>query len=84
LESLSKEDALQVMSLHKTRRLAVVDLDRRLVGVLALDDVLELLSDEYDQITQIVTQRRERPPLLSSRAPCGGTRQRSALAPLDW
>lgn len=53
------EDALARMAGVPARRLVVVDDADRLVGVLALDDVLELLVEEADAIGRLL--RRERP-----------------------
>jgi CBS domain-containing protein len=56
-ESTSIESALSRMAGTHTRRLAVVDDDERLVGILALDDVLELLAEELTTIGKLVRQR---------------------------
>lgn len=45
-ESTPIEDALSAMAASGVRRLPVVDEDDRVVGILALDDVLELLGEE--------------------------------------
>jgi Mg/Co/Ni transporter MgtE len=39
------------------RRLAVVDDDERLVGILALDDVLELLAEELTTVGKLLQQK---------------------------
>jgi CBS domain-containing protein len=54
------EDALQRMAGISARRLVVTDDDGRLVGILALDDVLELLVEEAESIGRLL---RRRPPL---------------------
>jgi CBS domain-containing protein len=56
-ESTPIEDALSRMSGAGARRLAVVDDDDRLVGILALDDVVELLSEELTTIGRLLGRR---------------------------
>jgi CBS domain-containing protein len=56
-ESTPIESALSRMTSVRARRLAVVDDEERLVGVLALDDVLELLAEEVATIGKLLGQR---------------------------
>ncbi len=49
-EATSIEDALALMRTEKCRRLPVVAKDGKLVGVITLDDILELLSEEFGTI----------------------------------
>ena len=58
-ESTPIESALARMAGVHARRLAVVDDEERLVGILALDDVLELLSEEAATIGRLLAQRAE-------------------------
>lgn len=60
-ESTAIEDALSRMTGADARRLAVVDDDQQLVGLLALDDVLELLTEEFTTIGRLLGQRPSRP-----------------------
>lgn len=53
-ESTAIEDALSLMASGGNRRLAVVDADERLVGIVALDDVLDLLTEEAVTIGRIL------------------------------
>lgn len=53
-EATPIEDALQRMADLGTRRLLVVDREGMLVGILALDDVLELLGEEIVSIGRLV------------------------------
>jgi CBS domain-containing protein len=55
-ESTPIEVALDRMAGIHTRRLAVVDDDERLVGILAMDDVLELLLEEAESIGKILAK----------------------------
>lgn len=56
-ETTSIEDALTRMSAKVVRRVAVTDPDGRLAGVLALDDVLELLAEENAVVGRILSGR---------------------------
>jgi CBS domain-containing protein len=59
-ESTPIESALARMAGVHARRLAVVDDEERLVGILALDDVLELLAEEAATIGRLLARRAER------------------------
>jgi CBS domain-containing protein len=61
-ESTPIETALSRMAGIHARRLAVVDDEQRLVGILALDDVLELLAEESATIGRLVGERAGRRP----------------------
>ena len=53
-------DALDAMRTQGVRRVPVVDAERRLVGILALDDVLQLLSVQLGTLADITSgQRRQ-------------------------
>jgi CBS domain-containing protein len=56
-ESTPIETALARMAGADARRLVVVDDDERLVGILALDDVLELLAEELTSVGKLLRQR---------------------------
>jgi CBS domain-containing protein len=51
------EDALSAMARDGVRRLVVVDRRGRLAGLLALDDVLELLAEETATIGKLLARR---------------------------
>ena len=57
------ESALAAMREGPCRRLLVVDKNNKLVGLLSLDDVLDLLSEEFEQIGELL--RRESPARLA-------------------
>jgi CBS domain-containing protein len=59
-ESTPIENALGRMLGTHARRLVVVDDGERLVGILALDDVLELLAEELTTIGKLLGQRASR------------------------
>lgn len=63
-ETAPIEDALRCMRDLAVRRLPVVDADGRLVGIVTMDDVLELLSEELESLGRIVGGMR-----TGSRAP---------------
>ncbi|MCB9898161.1 MAG: CBS domain-containing protein [Planctomycetes bacterium] len=54
------EDALAVMRAHGMRRLPVVDRAGALVGVVSLDDVVELLADEFDDVRRLLDKTSPR------------------------
>jgi CBS domain-containing protein len=56
-ESTPIETALARMASVHARRLVVVDDEERLVGILALDDVLELLAEELTSVGKLLRQR---------------------------
>jgi len=56
-ESTPIEAALTRMADARLRRLVVVDEKERLVGILALDDVLELLAEEAATIGRMLSRR---------------------------
>lgn len=56
-ESTPIETALARMAGASVRRLVVVDDDGRLVGILALDDVLELIAEEAAAIGRLLSRR---------------------------
>jgi CBS domain-containing protein len=60
LESASLEWALALMRDVEIRRLPVVDGGGRLVGILALDDVLAHLANEFHDIGRILGQQTPR------------------------
>jgi len=57
-EATPIEDALSRMLAVPARRLVVTDDAGLLVGILALDDVVELLAEESGQIGQLLARRR--------------------------
>lgn len=63
LEHTPIETALAHMRSGPYRRLPVVDSEGKLVGVIALDDILDLLSEELSEIGRLV--RNEGPSSLA-------------------
>jgi CBS domain-containing protein len=59
-ESVGVFEAIQYMRSKTVRRLPVVDKDNALVGILTLDDLLELLSEELLAISKLVSYQRQR------------------------
>ena len=62
-ESTSIESAITHMRSGPFRRMIVTDDDGRLVGLLSLDDVLDLLAEEFQEIGRLI--RREGPRALA-------------------
>jgi CBS domain-containing protein len=63
-EETTIEEALRIMRRGPYRRVPVVDCDGRLVGLLCLDDILELLVEEFDQIGKLL--EKESPVSLAT------------------
>lgn len=55
-EDTPLEDALSVMRGGPFRRVVVVDAAGALAGLLSLDDILELLTEEFNQIGKLLQQ----------------------------
>ena len=53
-EETPLEEALGIMRAGPFRRLPVVDAQGKLVGLLTLDDVIDLLREELDQIAELL------------------------------
>jgi CBS domain-containing protein len=58
------EEAMGVMRAGPYRRVPVVSRDGRLVGILSLDDILDLLAEEFGEIGRLL--RKESPQSLAS------------------
>jgi len=52
-------DAIQLMSSQGIRRLPVVDKDGSLLGIVTLDDVLQLLAKEFDALAKLVRHEQK-------------------------
>lgn len=61
-EDASIEEGLRMMRAGRHRRLPVVDGDGRLIGLISIDDVLLLISDEMQSIGRLI--ERESPIAL--------------------
>lgn len=64
-ESMAIEDVLRLMRSGPYRRLPVVDENNVLLGVVSLDDILDLLSEEFSNIGKLL--RQETPAMLASK-----------------
>jgi CBS domain-containing protein len=53
----SLSEAVRVMRLHRVRRVLVVDLAGKLVGLLCADDVLRLLSTEVAELAEALRKQ---------------------------
>jgi CBS domain-containing protein len=70
LESASIEWALSAMRDGEIRRLPVVDGEGRLVGVLALDDILAVLASEFHEIGRLLNRQTPRAAVARPREEC--------------
>ena len=52
-------DAIQLMSSKGIRRLPVVDKNGSLLGIVTLDDVLQLLAKEFDALAKLVRHEQK-------------------------
>ncbi len=59
-ESTSTFEAIQLMRRKTIRRLPVVDEDGELIGILTLDDILELLSEELLDLAKLVRYEQKK------------------------
>lgn len=53
-------DALEMMRSHGIRRVPVVDADRSLVGIITVDDAIELLAEISDDLAAVVERQPAR------------------------
>jgi predicted transcriptional regulator len=59
-ESVGVFEAIQYMRSKTVRRLPIVDENGALVGILTLDDLLELLSEELLAISRLTSYQRQK------------------------
>jgi len=59
-ESQGVLETIEVMRFKGVRRLPVVDSENRLVGIVAIDDMLETLAEELSDLTRIVSREHAR------------------------
>jgi Mg/Co/Ni transporter MgtE len=63
-EEMPIEEALGIMRFGSYRRLPVVNREGRLVGILSLDDIIDLLAEEFGEIGKLL--RKESPQSLAT------------------
>jgi CBS domain-containing protein len=63
-EATPIEDALRIMRSGAFRRLPVVDHERKLLGLLSLDDILALLAEEFQEVDRLLS--KEGPRVLAT------------------
>ncbi|MEA5445946.1 CBS domain-containing protein [Gammaproteobacteria bacterium AB-CW1] len=51
------EQTLEIMRRHGIRRVPVVEADGRLAGILALDDVVEILAEQLSMIVGVISRQ---------------------------
>ena len=67
LETTPIEEAVSLMRRGPYRRLPVVDHADKLVGLLSIDDILDLLAEEFREIGALL--KAERPDILAATGP---------------
>ena len=51
-------ETIEVMRSKGVRRVPIVDADNRLIGIIAIDDLLEVLAGELSDIARIVAREQ--------------------------
>jgi CBS domain-containing protein len=59
-ESEGVLETMQIMRYKGVRRLPIVDKEGQLVGIVSIDDLLELLAEELGELTKIVAREQAR------------------------
>ena len=57
-EDAPLEGATDRMKFHRVRRLVVLDSDQKVVGIITLDDILELLAEERQALAAVTSVMR--------------------------
>lgn len=58
-------ECMQQMRINGIRRMPVVDSSGALVGIISLDDVIQLLSEEMSEIAKVIVREHAREVLVS-------------------
>jgi CBS domain-containing protein len=59
-ESEGVLETMQIMRYKGVRRLPIVDKDGRLVGIVSIDDLLEVLAEEFSELAKIMAREQAR------------------------
>ena len=60
LESEGVLETMQIMRYKGVRRLPIVDKDGQLVGIVSIDDLLEVLAEEFSELAKIMAREQAR------------------------
>jgi len=59
-ESEGVLETMQIMRYKGVRRLPIVDKDGQLIGIVSFDDLLEVLAEEFGELSKIVAREQAR------------------------
>jgi CBS domain-containing protein len=59
-ESEGVLETMQIMRYKGVRRLPIVDKDGQLVGIVSIDDLLEVLAEEFSELAKIMAREQAR------------------------
>jgi CBS domain-containing protein len=59
-ESQGVLETIEIMRANGVRRMPIVDADNRLIGIVTIDDLLEVLAEELTDIARIVSREPSR------------------------
>lgn len=64
-EDLGVFECMQQMRLNGIRRMPVVDMSGGLVGIISLDDLIQLLAEEMTELSKVIVREQAREVVIS-------------------